>query len=211
MLVFKVSFLHLQNTRNFISVQSFQKNKRIRTTLLKIQIMENAWAIDSNESDVIIKSRHSLIGYMPGNKNNLKGHVAIQNNEVEDASIEFSLNVNDKKSTAAEKNKEVKFTDLFDENEAPVIQFKSTSFQKINKNINFLKGLLTIKNITKVVEFDTEFIGLKNYNGVEKAAFEITGSINRKDFGLDYQMIRQNKKVPISKDIKLIANLEFTH
>ena len=211
MLVFKVSFLHLQNTRNFISVQSFQKNKRIRTTLLKIQIMENAWAIDSNESDVIIKSRHSLIGYLPGNKNNLKGHVAIQNNEVEDASIEFSLNVNDKKSTAAEKNKEVKFTDLFDENEAPVIQFKSTSFQKINKNINFLKGLLTIKNITKVVEFDTEFIGLKNYNGVEKAAFEITGSINRKDFGLDYQMIRQNKKVPISKDIKLIANLEFTH
>ena len=173
--------------------------------------MENAWAIDSNESDVIIKSRHSLIGYLPGNKNNLKGHVAIQNNEVEDASIEFSLNVNDKKSTAAEKNKEVKFTDFFYENEAPVIQFKSTSFQKINKNINFLKGLLTIKNITKVVEFDTEFIGLKNYNGVEKAAFEITGSINRKDFGLDYQMIRQNKKVPISKDIKLIANLEFTH
>src|SRR6187551_71491 len=98
--------------------------------------MENEWAIDSNESDVLIKSRHSLIGYMPGNKNNFKGHVAIQNNQVEDASIEFSLNVNDKEAYSIQKNKELQFIDLFDENEAPVIKFKSTSFQKINKDIN---------------------------------------------------------------------------
>lgn len=173
--------------------------------------MENAWAIDSNESDVIIKSRHSLIGYLPGNTNNIKGHVAIQNNEVEDASIEFSLNVNNKKNISIEKNKEIKLTDLFEEDETPLIQFKSTSFQKINKNINFLKGFLTIKNITKVVEFDTEFIGFNNYNGVEKASFEITGNINRKDFGLNYNIFSQNRNAPISKDIKLIANLEFTH
>jgi polyisoprenoid-binding protein YceI len=173
--------------------------------------MENAWAIDSNESDVILKSRHSLIGYLPGNKNNLKGHVAIQNNEVEDASIEFSLNINDKKNTSSEKNSEMKLTDLFDKNETPVIQFKSTSFQKINKNINFLKGFLTIKNITKVVEFDTEFIGFNNYNGVEKASFEITGNINRKDFGLNYNMLSQKGGYALGNDIKLIANLEFTH
>lgn len=173
--------------------------------------MENAWAIDSNESDVILKSRHSLIGYMPGNKNNLKGHVAIQNNEVEDASIEFSLNINDKKNNSEEENSDVKLTDLFDKNETPLIQFKSTSFQKINKNINFLKGFLTIKNITKVVELDTEFIGFNTYNGVQKASFEITGNINRKDFGLNYNILRQHKSAPISKDIKLIANLEFTH
>ena len=62
--------------------------------------MENEWEIDSNESDVLIKSRHSLIGYMPGNKNNFKGHVAIQNNEVEDASIEFSLYVKNKQANS---------------------------------------------------------------------------------------------------------------
>src|SRR6187402_2449784 len=98
--------------------------------------MENEWEIDSNESDVLIKSRHSLIGYMPGNKNNFKGHVAIENNEVEDASIEFSLNVNDKEANSIQKNKDLKFIDLFEENEAPLIEFRSTSFQKINKNIN---------------------------------------------------------------------------
>ena len=170
--------------------------------------MENEWEIDSNESDVLIKSRHSLIGYMAGNKNNFKGHVAIQNNEVEDASIEFSLNANNKEICPNRKNKDLKFIDLFEEDEAPSIQFKSTSFQKINKNINFLKGFLTIKNITKVVELDTEFIGFNNYNGVQKASFEITGNINRKEFGLNSHT---HGGYPMGKDIKLIANLEFTH
>ncbi|TRX33473.1 YceI family protein [Flavobacterium sp. ZT3R18] len=173
--------------------------------------MENEWAIDSNESDVLIKSRHSLIDYMSGTKNNFKGHVAIQNDEVEDASIEFSLNVNDKGINSTQKNKDLKLIDFFDKNESPVIEFRSTSFQKINKNINFLKGFLTIKNITKVVELDTEFIGFNNYNGVQKASFEITGNINRKDFGLNYNMLSQNGGFAVGKDIRLIANLEFTH
>lgn len=168
--------------------------------------MKNEWKIDSNESDVLIKTRHSLIDYMSGSKNNFKGHVAIQNNEVQDASIEFSLKVSDK-----DRDSDLKLIDFFDTDEVPVIQFKSTSFQKINKNINFLKGLLTIKNITKVVELDTEFIGYNNYNGVEKASFEITGNINRKDFGLNYNPYYVSGGNVAGSDITLIANLEFTH
>jgi len=166
--------------------------------------MENEWEIDSNESDVMIKSRHSLIDYMSGSKNNFKGHVAIQNNEVEDASIEFSLKVNDKDANSA-----LKLIDFFENEQTPVIQFKSTSFQKVNKNLNFLKGNLTIQNITKVVELDTEFIGYSNYNGSKKASFEITGNINPKDFGLHYNSYYSHSGFAVGSDIKLIANLEF--
>jgi polyisoprenoid-binding protein YceI len=166
--------------------------------------MENQWKIDSDESDVLIKARHSLIDYMSGSKNNFKGHVAIQNHEVENAFIEFSLKANDKS-----RNSDLKLIDFFDYDETPVIEFKSTSFEKINKNINFLKGHLTIKNITKEVELDTEFIGYNNYNGVQKASVEITGNISRKDFGLNYNPYHGGYAV--GSDIKLIANLEFIH
>jgi polyisoprenoid-binding protein YceI len=171
--------------------------------------MNNEWAIDSNESDVLIKTRHSLIDYMSGEKNNFKGHVAILDNELEDASIEFLLNVNNK--GLKQKNSNLKLIDFFEKDELPIIQFKSTSFQKINKNLNFLKGNLTIKNITKVVELDAEFIGYNNYNGVQKASFEIIGNINRKDFGLNYNAYSLNGGYAAGSDIKLIANLEFTH
>lgn len=166
--------------------------------------MENEWKIDSNESDVLIKTRHSLIDYMSGSKNNFKGHVAIQNNEVEDASIEFSLKVNDKDS-----NSDLKLIDFFENEETPVIQFKSTSFQKVNKSINFLKGNLTIQNITKVVELDAEFIGYNDYNGTKNASFEIIGNINPKDFGLYYNSYSSHNGYAVGSDIKLIANLEF--
>jgi polyisoprenoid-binding protein YceI len=168
--------------------------------------MENEWKIDSNESDVLIKTRRSWIDYMSGNINNFKGHVAIQNDEVENASIEFSLKANNKSN-----NSDLKLIDFFDFDETPVIQFKSTSFQKINKNLNFLKGHLTIKNITKVIELDTEFIGFKNENGIQKASFEITGNISRKDFGLNCNPYYANGSYAVGSDIQLIANLEFTH
>jgi len=168
--------------------------------------MKKEWAIDSKESDVLIKSRRSFIDYMSGNQNNFKGHVDIQNDEVEDASIEFSLNVNANTTPS-----NLKLIDFFDTDETPVIEFKSTSFQKINKNLNFLKGNLTIKNITKTVELDTEFIGYNNYNGVKKALFEITGNINRKEFGLHYNSYPHPGGYAVGSDIKLIANLEFIH
>jgi polyisoprenoid-binding protein YceI len=56
---------------------------------------------------------------------------------------------------------------------------------KVNSDI-FLKGHLTIKNITKIIELDAAFLGINNYDGVNKAAFEVVGHINRKDFGLTY-------------------------
>jgi polyisoprenoid-binding protein YceI len=99
--------------------------------------------------------------------------------------------------------------DLFDVNQYPIIQFKSTSFEKINKNINFLKGNLTIKNITRSVELDAEFMGINDYNGDRKAAFEVTGKINRKDFGLTYNSYNHTSGLALGQDIKLIAILEF--
>ncbi|QIH39159.1 YceI family protein [Flavobacterium sp. Sr18] len=172
--------------------------------------MKTKWTIDSNQSDVLIKMRHSIIAYLAGTINKFNGHIDIENNEIEDASIEFSLDVNNKDGKLEQIDTHLKMNDLFDVNEYPIISFKSTSFEKVNKNINFLKGNLTIKNITKVVELDAEFIGINAYNGDQKAAFEITGKINRKDFGLTFNSFNQTSGLALGQDIKLIANLEFT-
>ena len=172
--------------------------------------MKTKWTIDSSQSDVLIKMRHSIIAYLAGTINKFDGHIDIANNEIEDASMQFSLDVRNKDNKLEQIDSHLKMTDLFDVNQYPIISFKSTSFEKINKNINFLKGNLTIKNITKPVELDAEFIGINAYNGNQKAAFEVTGKINRKDFGLTYNSFNQNGGLALGQDIKLIANLEFS-
>jgi polyisoprenoid-binding protein YceI len=172
--------------------------------------MKTKWTLDSSQSDVLIKMRHSTIAYMGGNTNKFDGYVNIENNEVEDAAVEFSLDINNKSNNLQEQNTYMQLRDLFDASEHPTITFKSTSFQKINKNINFIKGDLTIKDVTKVVELEAEFIETNSFNGDKKVAFEVKGDIKRQDFGLDYHTHNYNSGLPLAKDIQLIANLEFS-
>ncbi|MBA4153612.1 YceI family protein [Flavobacterium sp.] len=172
--------------------------------------MKTKWMMDPNQSDILIKMRHSIVAYMTGTQNKFDGYVEMKDNEIEAASVEFLINVNNNETILEPKKAHLKLNDLLDKKEYPIISFKSTSFEKINKNINFLKGNLTIRNITKVIELDAEYLGIKSYNGTEKAAFEITGDINRKDFGLDFTSFNQVGYLSSGNNIKLIANLEFT-
>ncbi|SDW01140.1 YceI family protein [Flavobacterium degerlachei] len=175
-----------------------------------LPIAATKWTIDSNQSDVLIKARHSIIAYIAGSINKFKGHIDIHEDEIEDASIEFCLDVNNTDNKLEQMDTHLRLNDFLDINEFPFINFKSTAFQKINNNINFLKGELTIHNITKVVELDAEFIGIRTYEGVEKAVFEVVGNINRKDFGLTSISNNQTGGLSLGQDIKLIANLEFS-
>lgn len=172
-------------------------------------ITNTIWAIDSKQSDVLIKSRHTIVAYLSGPVNKFEGFVDIQDGKVENASVEFSLTVNRPETKLEQIDANVRLKDFFDINSYPIISFKSTSFEKVAKNINFLKGNLTIRNITKYIELDAELISINSYNGDEKAAFEITGQINSADFGLAYQSYTQTNGLSMGHDIKLIANLEL--
>jgi polyisoprenoid-binding protein YceI len=170
--------------------------------------MTTKWTIDSDQSDVLIKMKDATITYLGGKTNYFNGFVSIDEDEIEDAAVEFYLDSNTFTSQKRDELSQIKNNMVL--NKKPLIRFKSTSFQKIKNNINFLKGYLTIKDVTKMVELDAEFIGINNYNGVKKAAFEIKGNINRNDFGLDKNFNNSKGKLGFGKDLKLIANLEFS-
>lgn len=199
-LVFKVSVLLLRSNLTY--------GIYIMNTTYPVSATK--WTIDSNQSDVLIKARHSIIAYIAGSINKFKGHVDIHENEIEDASIEFCLDANNKDFKLEQMDTHLQLNDFLDIHAFPSIKFKSTSFQKINNNINFLKGELTINNITKIVELDAEFMGIKTYDGHEKALFEIVGQIQRKDFRLSSNSYNQTGGISMGQDIKLIANLEFS-
>jgi polyisoprenoid-binding protein YceI len=172
--------------------------------------MKTKWTLDSSQSDVLLEMRRSKTAYMSGNTNKFDGYVNIEDNEIEDASVEFSLDINNKNESFQSIDAYLQLQDFFEEDEHPIISFKSTSFQKVNQNINFFKGDLTIKDITRVVELDAEFLGENIYNGEKKVAFEIKGNIKREDFGLDFNSFNHSSGAALGKDIKLIANLEFS-
>jgi polyisoprenoid-binding protein YceI len=170
--------------------------------------MATKWTIDSEQSDVLIKMKDATITYLGGETNHFDGFVALEEDQIEDASLEFFLDSN---TFTSQKNCALsQIKNDTTSKKKPLIRFKSTSFQKLKNNINFLKGHLTIKDVTKIVELDAEFIGINNYNGSKKAAFEIKGDINRNDFGLDKNFNNSKEQFGFGKNLKLVANLEFS-
>ena len=57
---------------------------------------------------------------------------------------------------------------------------------------------------------DVEFGGAAaDFYGNTKAGFEITGKINRKEFGLTWSGVTEAGSVVVGEDIKLLINVQF--
>jgi polyisoprenoid-binding protein YceI len=70
-------------------------------------------------------------------------------------------------------------------------------------------GDLTVKNVTKAVDFAVEYGGnMTDFYGNNKSGFEISGKINRKEFGLEWSAVTEAGGVVVGDDVKLIANVQ---
>ena len=167
------------------------------------------WTVDSSQSDVLIRSKHSTVAYLANSINKFNGTIKVKDDQLEDASIEFLIDVHSKEGKLEQFDINLKLIDFLDTNKYPSIQFKSISFEKINASTNFLKGYLTINNVTKIIELDAELMYLETKKGISKVLFEVSGTINRKDFGLTSLAFNEANSIAVGQELNLAANLEF--
>jgi polyisoprenoid-binding protein YceI len=168
------------------------------------------WNLNVNQSDFMVRAKNSIIAYMDSSFNQLSSSIDIVNNQLTNAKLEFVLDVNKKEGKLEHIDSNLKLRDYMNLQEYPLVEFKSISYEKINENINFVKGYLTINNITKVVELDAKIVELENTNSYSKVLVEIIGEINRQDFGLFSNSNLENNGLLIGYNLNLTANLEFT-
>jgi len=85
----------------------------------------------------------------------------------------------------------------------------STSFVKDGDAFN-INGHLTMKDVTKPVTLEAEYGGSAvDFYGNYKAGFEVTGKINRKEFGLTWGAVTEAGSIVLGDDVKLMANVQF--
>ena len=73
-----------------------------------------------------------------------------------------------------------------------------------------MSGDLTIRGITRIVELDVEFGGIAgDPYGNTKAGFELTGKINRKEFGLHWNALTEAGGMVVGDEVKLLMNVEL--
>lgn len=173
--------------------------------------MTNAkWNLNVNQSDFMVRAKNSIIAYLDSSFNELSSSIDIVNNQLTNANLEFVLDVNKKEGKLEHIDSNLKLRDYMNINEYPLVVFKSISYEKINDDINFVKGYLTINNVTKIVELDAKIVELENSTTSSKVLVEIIGEINRQDFGLFSNSNLENNGLLVGYNLNVTANLEFT-
>jgi polyisoprenoid-binding protein YceI len=168
------------------------------------------WVLDPMHSEVQFKVKHLVISTVSGFFKSFEGELDTANDDFSDASISFSLDIDSIDTNQTQRDEHLKSAEFFDAAEYPKISFKSTSFTKEGDDEYALAGDLTIKGITKPVTLDVEFGGAAtDFYGNTKAGFEITGKINRKEFGLTWSGVTEAGAVVVGEDIKLLINVQF--
>ncbi|GAB3903310.1 YceI family protein [Mucilaginibacter boryungensis] len=167
------------------------------------------WVLDPMHSEVQFKVKHLVISTVTGSFKTFEGSLETENDDFTGANINFSLEVDSINTNQDQRDEHLKGAEFFDAEKYPKITFKSTSFTK-NGDDYTLVGDLTIKGITKSVTLAVEHGGTAgDFYGNTKAGFEITGKINRKDFGLTWNGVTEAGSVVVGEEIKLIINVQF--
>jgi polyisoprenoid-binding protein YceI len=177
------------------------KNKIMATT---------KWAIDPTHSEIGFKVKHMMFTNVSGEFGTYDATIVTDDDNFENASMEFSADINSIDTNNADRDNHLKSADFFDADNHPKLTFKASSFTKIDGHNYELTGDLSIKGVTKTVKFPVEFSGLmKDPWGNTKAGLNIDGKINRKDWGLNWNSALETGGVLVGEEVKLNIELQL--
>ena len=169
------------------------------------------WKIDPTHSEVQFKITHLVISTVTGNFNSYEGQIETDGESFEGGSARFEADVNSISTNNEDRDEHLKGEDFFDAKNHPKLTFESTAFDKVSDSEYKLTGDLTIRDTTKEVELKATHGGtVEDAYGNTKAGFEVTGTINRKEFGLNFHSVTEAGNVVVGDEVKLLLNIQLT-
>ncbi len=168
------------------------------------------WKIDPTHSEVQFKVKHLVISTVTGSFGSYEGQIEADGDNFENVEATFTADVDSITTNNEDRDQHLKSDDFFNAEEYPQLKFESTNIEKTGEGEYKLTGDLTIRDVTREIELDVVHGGtVGDPYGNTKAGFEVTGTINRKEFGLTWDAVTEAGNVVVGDKIKLQLNLQF--
>lgn len=168
------------------------------------------WVIDPAHSEIAFKVKHLMITNVKGSFGEFSGQLITEGDDFSTSEINFHINPASVSTGAADRDAHLKSPDFFDVENFKEITFTSGKLTKTGEDEYALSGNLIIKGISQPVKLDVEFGGLMTdpYGNV-KAGFTLEGKIDRKDFGLIWNVALEAGGVLVGDEIKLNMEVQL--
>jgi polyisoprenoid-binding protein YceI len=168
----------------------------------------DTYMIDKGHSEAVFQVRH-LVNKVSGRFRDFSGTIHADTAKPELSSVEFTIKTASIDTANEARDKDLRSPNFFDVEKLPEITFKSSKIVATGKDRYNVSGTLTIHGVSKEVVLPVTFLGfVKDPWGNERAGFETSITLNRKDFGIVWNKVLDNGGTLLGDEVNVSINLE---
>lgn len=166
------------------------------------------YQIDPAHSEAAFQVRH-LITKVRGQFGEFAGTIAFDAAQPPRSSVAFSIQTKSIDTNQAQRDEHLRSADFFDVEKFPLLTFKSTAVAARGADHFDVTGELTIRDVTKTITLPVSYLGgAKDPWGADKIAFETEITLNRKDYGLNWNAALETGGFLVGDDVKVSLSIQ---
>lgn len=175
------------------------------------------WTLELGHSAAEFRAQHMMVTWVRGHFKNVKGTMEFEPDDPSHSSVNVVIDANQLWTGEPARDAHLKSADFLDVANHPQILFKSTSVERCGASHYKTAGDLTIRGITRPVVLDVHYSGQwptpywedgVDRGPVTRAGFVATTSINRHDFGVNWNSVMDRGGIVVGKDIDITIDVE---
>lgn len=162
------------------------------------------WQLDPAHTLVEFSGKHMMFTTVKGRFNTVRGTIALDEANPANSSVEVEIDAASLDTGVAYRDNHLRSADFLEVEKFPTITFKSTRVEPQGNDRALITGDLTIHGVTRPVVLDTELTGRgQSPQHKETIGFEARTTINRKEFGLGWNVALEAGGVLVGETIKI--------
>lgn len=165
------------------------------------------YKVDPDHSSVGFSIRH-FVSNVQGRFKDFDGTIKYDKQNPAASSVEFTAKVDSIDTDNKDRDNHLKSPDFFDAAKFPAMTFTSSSVKAKDANTLDVTGNLTIHGVTKAVTIPVSVLGTVATKGGEKAGFESNFTIDRKDYGVQWNRVLDTGGTMLGNDVKIVVSVE---
>lgn len=166
------------------------------------------WAIDPSHTNVEFAVRHLGISTVRGRFKKVSGVVETTDDGTLKA-VEAMIDASSIDTGEPKRDAHLRSGDFLDCETCPVLTFRSTAITPLGEARYVVDGMLTMRNESRPVRLQVEVAkSMKDPWGNLRAGAVATGTLNRKDWGLNWNQVLELGALLVGEDVRFNLDVE---
>ena len=168
-----------------------------------------SWTVDPMHTQVEFSAKHMGIMTVKGQITGVQAMIDFNENDFSSSSVEARIDARTLSTHDEQRDGHLKSEDFLDVEQFPTITFKSTRIERAAHDQYTMTGDLTIREVTRPVSLEVVYSGqAKDPMGNMHAGFSAYTTINRKDWGLSWNVALETGGLLVGDQIKIALEIE---